>query len=125
MGQCIYTTFSEITQPFIKATLAKKDTIVLELIMFYETREDNPKKYFRVLGHFIYTIIKNYFCIDYLACQSKQLSEITVGYKEGSKHGDKTFNIILGIGIPDGLMNLMSFCGFLKNIHSYVVLKFY
>ena len=78
-----------------------------------------------MLSFLIYTIIKNYVCIDYLAFQSKNLSEITVGYKEGSKYGDKTFNIILGIGIPDGLMNLMSFCGFLKNIHSYVVLKFY
>ena len=69
--KCMYTTFVEITQPFIKATLAKNNKILLALIMFYETRSDNPKKYFRVLGYVIYSIIKIYVCIDYLACQSK------------------------------------------------------
>ena len=64
----MYTTFGEITQPFIKSTLAEKNTIVLELIMFYEIRSDNPEKYFRVVSCFIYTIIKNYVCIDYLDC---------------------------------------------------------
>ena len=54
--------------------------------MFYETRADNPGKNFRVLSCVIYTIIKNYVCIDYLDCQSKKLSEITVGSIEGSKH---------------------------------------
>ena len=44
--------------------------------------------------------------------------------KGGSKYGDKRFNIILGIGIPDLLMNLMSSRGFLKNIDSVVILKF-
>ena len=39
---------------------------------------------------------------------NKKLSEITVGYIGGSKHGDKRFDRILGIGIPDLLMNLMS-----------------
>ena len=34
--------------------------------MFYETRSDNPKKYFRVFSVVIYTIIKNYVYIDYL-----------------------------------------------------------
>ena len=65
----MYTTFGEITQPFIKSTLSKNNTSVLALIMIYETRADNPKKYFRVLSCVIYTIIKNYVCIDYLACQ--------------------------------------------------------
>ena len=62
------TTFGEITQPFIKTTLSKKNTSVLELIMFCETRGDNPRKYFRVFSCVIYTIIKNYFWVDYLAC---------------------------------------------------------
>ena len=94
MENFIYTAFGEITQLFIKSTSAKKNTSVLALIIFYEIRSDNPKKYFRVLSCVIYTIIKNYVCIDYLACQSKKLSEITVVYKEGSKHGEKGFNII-------------------------------
>ena len=53
-----------------------------------------------MLSCVIYTIIKNYVCIDYLACQSKILSEIPVGYRGGSKHGEKSFDQILGIGIP-------------------------
>ena len=60
----MYTTFGEITQPFIKATSEKNNTIVLALITFNETWADNPKKYFRVLSCVIYTIIKNYVCID-------------------------------------------------------------
>ena len=67
---------------------------------------------------------KNYVCIDYLDCQSKQLSEIPVGYVGGYKHGDTSFDRILGIGITDLLMKLMSCCGFLKNINSIVILKF-
>ena len=63
----MFTTFGVITQHFIKSTLANNNTSVLALIMFYETRAD--KKYYRVLSCVIYTIIKNYVCIDYLACQ--------------------------------------------------------
>ena len=54
--------------------------------MFYETIED--EKYYIVLSCVIYTIIKHYVCIDYLACQSKKISEIHVGSGGGSKHGD-------------------------------------
>ena len=55
----------------------------------------------------------------------KKLSGITVVSGGGSKHGDKSFDRILGIGIPDLLINLM-FCHiFLKNINSVVILKFY
>ena len=67
--KCMYTTFGEITQNCIRATLVKKNTSVLALIMCYETRSYNPKRAFRVLSFFIYSIIKNYFCIEYLACQ--------------------------------------------------------
>ena len=49
---------------------------------------------------------------------------MTVGSRGGSKHGDKSFDRILGIGIPDLVMNLMSCHGFLKEISSVVILKF-
>ena len=49
-----------------------------------------------------------------------KIDEITVG----SKYGDTSFNIILGIGIPDLLTNLMSCHGFLKKINYVVILKF-
>ena len=69
MDKSMYTTFGEITQPHIKSTLSKKNTSALSLIMFYDTRAHNHKKFYRVLSCVIYTIIKNYVCIDYLACQ--------------------------------------------------------
>ena len=72
--KCMNTTFGKFTQPFIKATLSKNNTSMLSLIMFHETRGGNSKKYFSVLSCVIYTIIKNYVCIDYLACQRKILS---------------------------------------------------
>ena len=62
------TTFGAITQPHISKILAKKNTRVLELLMFYDTRE-NPYKCFKVLSCVIYTIIRNYVCIDYLASE--------------------------------------------------------
>ena len=62
------TIFGEITQPHIRTTLAKNNTRVLALLLFYEKRADNPKKAFRVLSCVIYTIIGNYVCIDYLSC---------------------------------------------------------
>ena len=65
----MYTKFGETKQTLIKSTLAKNNTSVLALIMFYETRADNRKKYFRVLSFVIYTIIKYYVCIYYLAYQ--------------------------------------------------------
>ena len=61
------TTFGPITQPHIRATLAKKNKSVC-IINVYETRK-NTKKYFKVLICVIYTIIKNYVCIDYLDCE--------------------------------------------------------
>ena len=62
------TIFVAITQPHIKITLEKKKTRVLELLIFYETRQ-NTKKAFNVLSCVIYTIISNCVCIDYLYCE--------------------------------------------------------
>ena len=58
--------------------------------MFHDTRGGKHEKYFRVFSCVIYTIIVNYVCVDYLACQSKQLCEITMG----SKHGERVQNNI-------------------------------
>ena len=68
----MYTTFCEITQPFIKSILSKRNTSVLALIMFYYTRADNPNIAFRVLSFVVYTIINNYVYIGYLGCQTKK-----------------------------------------------------
>ena len=58
-----------ITQPHISKILTKK-TKVLALLMFYETRK-NTKKVFKVLSCFIYTIIRNYVCIDFLTSENR------------------------------------------------------
>ena len=89
--------------------------------MFYETR-NNPEKVSKVLSCVIYTIISNYVCIDYLACE-KNISKIPVNTGGGLRNGNKSYEKILGIGIPNLLMNLMSFHGFLKNINPIVILK--
>ena len=56
--KCMYTTFGETTQTFIKATVSKNNTSVLALIMFYEAKVYNTKKAFIVLSCIIHTIIK-------------------------------------------------------------------
>ena len=61
--------------------MKKRNTSALAIIMFYEMRLKNSTKYFRVLTNFIYTIIDNDVCIDYLACQSKILSDKCVDRK--------------------------------------------
>ena len=135
-----YTNESKISkckpeEDFISILLAKNVPLkVIQAFIFsidtYEqsiisvVNKKNTGKAYRVLSCVIYTIIKNYICIDYLAFQSKKLSEIPMGYGGVFKHEDKSFYIILGIGIPDLLMNLMSCNESLKNINSVFVLKF-
>ena len=60
--------FGPITQPYIKPALAKKNTIVTALLMFHKKR-NNLNKHFKVLSCAIYTIISNYVCIYYIACE--------------------------------------------------------
>ena len=64
-------------------SLLNNHTIVLAFIMLYEKREDNLNKYYKVLSCVIYTIIKNYVYIDYLAFQSKILNVIPLGLLRG------------------------------------------
>ena len=51
-------------------------------------------------------------------------NELPVYFEGGFKHGTKSYDKILGIGIPDLLMNLMSCYVFFKNIDPIVILKF-
>ena len=80
----------------------------------------NPKKYCRLFSCVIYTIVDHYFCIYYLACQPKQLSQIYVD----SKYVEKCFNRMLGIEIPYLLMKLFSCHGFSSIVKSIVILNF-
>ena len=61
VGKGMFTTFGEITRPFIKDTLAKNNTIVFALVMFYEKISD--KKSYIVLRCVIYNIIKTIYVL--------------------------------------------------------------
>ena len=75
----------------------KNNTYVMELIIIYENNGETPKQLYRVLSCVVYTIIDSYVCIDYLPCQSRPLSEIS----SNPTFKDTSFNLLLGIGIPE------------------------
>ena len=90
------------------------------LITIYENNGEIPKKMYRVLSCVVYTLIENYVFIDYLSCQSKTL--ISISSKPIFEQ--TSFNILLGIGIPELLLNLVSCHGFMKKPNSTVILNF-
>ena len=71
--------------------------------------KNNPIKFYRVLSCVIYYGIDNYVCVDYLCCYSKTLSVIF----SDKIFGQAIYNRLLGIGIPEVLMNLVSLHGFM------------
>ena len=71
----------------------------------------------------IYTITGRYVCIDYLGSEESKLSGLKIACTGSSKHNVMDYNNLLGIGIPDLLLNLLSCHGFLKNNESVVILK--
>ena len=74
----------------------KKNTSVMTLIMIYENNVEIPKQLYIVLSCVVYTLIDNYVCIEYLPCQSKNLSIISCD----PTFKDTSFNLLLGIVIP-------------------------
>ena len=103
----------------IKFSLMKNKTSVMELIMIYETVGIYIKKLFRVLSCVVYTLIDNYVCIEYLPCQSKTLCDIS----KNTTFKETTFNLLLGIGIPGLLLNLVYCNGFTMKSNSTVILN--
>ena len=77
-----------------------------------------------MLSCVICTIIDKYICIDYLGSERSKLSYLKIGCTGSNKHNGMDYNNILGIGIPDILLNLLSCHGFLKNNESVVIIKF-
>ena len=67
----------------------------------------------------LYYLINNYVCIDYICCQWKKLSIIS--YDRIFKQ--KSYNILLGVGITEVLMNLVSYHGFIEKPNSTVILN--
>ena len=103
----------------LKSVLKKKNTCLLGLIMFYKTNGLEPKKMYRVLSCVLYSLVENYGYIDYLSFQSKTLSIIF----SKPTFEQTSFNILLCIGIPKLLLNLVSCHGFIKKEKSTVILN--
>ena len=96
--------FSDGTMKAIKNCLMKKNTFVMALLMIYENTGEIPKQMYRVLSCAVYSLIENYACIEYLSSQSKILSAISFN----PTFEDTSVNILLGICIPELLLNLVS-----------------
>ena len=75
--------------------MIKKDTFVIVLILFYDSKLKNPIKVYMVLSFILYSLINNYVCIGYLCYQYKTLNRIHSAriFKQTS------YNILLCIGI--------------------------
>ena len=112
--------FHERTTGAIKNCLRVNNTYVIALIISYDNNGIKLKKLYRLLSFFLYSLIDYYVCIDYLSCQSKTLSKIS-----SKPIFEKiSYNVFLGIGIPELLLNLVTCHGFVKKPNSTVILNF-
>ena len=68
-----------------------------------------------MLSCVIYTIIDRYVCIDYLGTETKEISEIHLGFSLKTRHENKDYDNLFDIGIPDIFMNMLSCQGFLNS----------
>ena len=66
------------------------------------------RKMFRVLSCVIYKIIRKYVCVDYLGYEKSKLSDLRIGVYGRYKSFDMDYDNVLGIEIPDLLLNLLS-----------------
>ena len=72
-----------------------------------------------MLSCVVYTLIDNYECIDYLPCQSKTLCVIS----NNPTFKGTSFNLLLVIGIPEQLLNLVYCHGLMMKLNSTVILN--
>ena len=88
----------------------KKNTSAMALIMIYENNAEIEKTVYIVLSCVVYTLIDNYICIEYLLFKSKTLCDIS----SNPTFKGTSFDLLLSIGIPELLLNLISCHGFIK-----------
>ena len=100
--------------------LLKNNTSVMELIMTYGNNGKYTRIVYRVLSCVVYNTINNYVCIDYLSCQSKTLCDIA----NNTTFKETNFSLLLGISIPELLLNLVSCHRFMFKSNSTVILNF-
>ena len=77
-----------------------------------------------MLSCVIYTIIDKYVCIDSLGSEKSKLSDLRLGCTGSNKQNYTDYENLLGIDIPDLLLNLLSCQGFLRMNDSVFILKF-
>ena len=118
--ECLSVSFFSRIMKTIENNLMKNNTYFIILIMIYQNNGEITKRLYRVLRCVVYSLIDNYFCIEYLSCQSKMLSDISCN----PTFEDMSFNISLGIGITSLLLNLVSCHGSMKKKDSTVILNF-
>ena len=111
MKTCLSNTFGADTNRHINKTLMNRYTRVLAFF-FNELGTFNPRNFFKVLSCVIYTIIDRYVCIDYLGTETKRISELKLGCSLKTRHENKDYDNLFGIGIPDIFMNMLSCPGF-------------
>ena len=74
----------------------------------------------KFLSCVLYYLIDNYVCIDYLLCQLKTLSSIS----SDRICKQTSLNILLGIGIPVPLLNLLSCHELMEKPNATFILNF-
>ena len=104
---CLNNTFGADTNKQINVILKRPNTRVIALIIIYDHGRYSTIKMFKVLCCFVYTIIDKYVCIDYLCTENKRLSELKIGNSLISRHEDKDYNNLFGVGIPDIVIKLV------------------
>ena len=62
----------------------------------------------RFLSCVIYAIIDRYVFIDYLGTEIKKISQLKLGRPLKTRHEDKDYDNLFGIGIPYIFMNMLS-----------------
>ena len=117
--KCLGCSFSIKTMKTIRYFLLNKNTSVMALIIIYENSGKDVRKLYRMLSCVVYTFMENYVCIDYLSCQSKTLC----GISSNPTFKEKSFNLLLSIGIPELLLNLVYCRGFMMKSKSTVILN--
>ena len=118
--KCLGFYFYIKTMKTIRYFLLNNNTSIMALITIYTNVGKDTRTVYRVLSCGAYALIDNYVCIDYLPCQSKTLC----GISSNPKFKEISFNLLLVIGIPELLLNLLSCHGFMKKSNSTVILNF-
>ena len=86
---------------------------------FYDSKGKKPIKVYNVLICILYSLIYYYVCIDYISCQSKALSSISTNriFKK------RSYNILIGTGIPEVLLNIVSWHGLMDKPNPHIILN--